>query len=177
LTFIKISAKNIINVKNIDYHIRMVAMKKFRIYADTSVFGGCFDDEFSKESKSFFEDIKSGKFIVVISATTLREINNAPDYVQRILAELPPEMVEVIEYSEEIGNLRDAYLKAGVVGPASKFDAEHIAVASVAEVDFAVSWNFKHIVHYEKISGYQAVNLLNGYKPIHIYSPKEVIEQ
>lgn len=86
-------------------------------------------------------------------------------------------MVEVIEYSEEIGNLRDAYLKAEVVGPGSKFDAEHIAAASVAEVDFAVSWNFKHIVHYEKISGYQAVNLLNGYKPIHIYSPKEVVEQ
>ena len=33
-----------------------------------------------------------------------------------------------------------------------------------------------YIVHYEKISGYQAVNLLNGYKSIHIYSPKEVVE-
>ncbi|MFH1563357.1 MAG: PIN domain protein [Nitrospirota bacterium] len=152
-------------------------MKKSRIYADTSVFGGCFDDEFSKESKALFEDIKSGKFILVISTTTLREIDNAPDCVQNILSELSPEMVEIIVYSEEIGNLRDAYLKAKVVGHASKFDAEHIAVASVAEVDFVVSWNFKHIVHYEKISGYQAVNLLNGYKPIHIYSPKEVVKQ
>lgn len=150
-------------------------MKELRIYADTSVFGGCFDDEFSKESKALFEDIKKGKFILVISSTILRELNNAPDYVQHILAELPPEMVETIAYSEEIGNLRDAYLKAGVVEPTCKFDAEHIAIASVAEVDFVVSWNFKHIVHYEKISGYQAVNLLNGYKPIHIYSPKEVV--
>ena len=152
-------------------------MKKFRIYADTSVFGGCFDDEFSKESKALFEDIKSGKFILVISTTTLREINNAPDYVQSILSELSPEMVEIIGYSKEIENLRDAYLKAKVVGHTSKFDAEHIAAASVSEVDFVVSWNFKHIVHYEKISGYQAVNLLNGYKPIHIYSPKEVVKQ
>ena len=152
-------------------------MKKLRIYADTSVFGGCFDEEFSKESKALFEGIKSGRFILVISTTTLRELNNAPDYVQSVLAGLPPEMVEVIDYSEEIRNLRDAYLETGVVDPGSKFDAEHVAAASVAEVDIVVSWNFKHIVHYEKINGYQAVNLLNGYKPIHIYSPREVVEQ
>ena len=54
-------------------------------------------------------------------------------------------------------------------------DAEHIASASVAEVDFVVSWNFKHIVQFEKIAGYQAVNLLNGYREIRIYSPKEVV--
>lgn len=131
-------------------------MKILRIYADTSVFGGCFDDEFSKESKVLFEDIKNGKFILVISSTIMRELNVAPDYVQQILPDIPIEMVEFIDYSDEIGELRDAYI--------------------VAEVDFAVSWNFKHIVHYEKISGYQAVNLLKGYKPILIYSPKEVVE-
>ena len=48
--------------------------------------------------------------------------------------------------------------------------------ASVADVDFVVSWNFKHIVHYEKISGYQAVNLMGGYKEIRIYSPRELVE-
>jgi len=42
-------------------------------------------------------------------------------------------------------------------------------------VDFVVSWNFKHIVHFEKISGYQAVNLMNGYRKIRIYSPREVV--
>lgn len=38
-----------------------------------------------------------------------------------------------------------------------------------------VSWNFRHIVHYEKIAGYNAVNILHGYKPVLIYSPKEVV--
>lgn len=72
---------------------------------------------------------------------------------------------------------RDEYLKAGVVSNSCKSDAEHVASASIAEVDFIISWNFKHIVHYDKIRGYQAVNLLNGYKTINFYSPKEVIEQ
>ena len=151
-------------------------MKRLRIYVDTSVFGGCFDEEFSKESELLFQEIKNGKFALVISGTTSRELNDAPQEVQDVLAGLPPEAVEVIDLSEEIYALRDAYLKAAVVGPASEADAEHIAAASVAGVDFVVSWNFKHIVHYEKIRGYQAINLLQGYEPIQIFSPKEVVE-
>jgi len=151
-------------------------MKQLRIYADTSVFGGYFDEEFAKESKLLFENIKKGKFLLVISTTILGELEKAPDHVQKVLSELPPEMVELIEFSKEIGLLRDAYLEAGIVGTEHKADAEHIATASVADVDFVVSWNFKHIVHYEKINGYQAINLMNGYKEIRIYSPKEVVE-
>ena len=122
-------------------------MKRPRIYADTSVFGGCFDDEFATESKLLFEDIKFGKFILVISTTTLGELERAPDYVQNILAELPPVSVETIDFCDEIAVLRDAYLEAAILGPQSKADAEHIAAASVANVDLVVSWNFKHIVH------------------------------
>ncbi len=48
--------------------------------------------------------------------------------------------------------------------------------ASVADVDMIVSWNFRHIVHFEKIHGYHGVNLIRGYRPVDIYSPKEVIE-
>lgn len=152
-------------------------MKRLRIYADTSVFGGCFDDEFSEDSKALFDEIRDGRFILVISTTSLKELNHAPDYVQQVLADLPPQMIQIIDYSEEIATLRDAYLNANVVGHSCKSDAEHIAAASVAEVDLVVSWNFKHIVHFEKISGYHAVNLLNGYKTIRIFSPKEVIKQ
>jgi predicted nucleic acid-binding protein len=151
-------------------------MKKLRIYADTSVFGGCFDEEFSEASKALFRDINRGRFTLVISETTLRELNRAPKHVQQVLAEITPQMVEVIEISEEIMILRDAYLNSGVVGIKSKYDAEHIAAASVAEADIVVSWNFKHIVHYDKIAGYQAVNLIQGYPTIRIHSPREVVE-
>jgi len=36
--------------------------------------------------------------------------------------------------------------------------------------------DFKYIVHYDKIAGYNAVNLLNGYRPVQIFSPKEIVE-
>jgi hypothetical protein len=95
--------------------------------------------------------------------------------VRKLLGDLPPEAVEMIDRADEIRSLREGYLRASILGPEHQADAEHIASASVAEVDFVVSWNFKHIVQFEKIAGYQAVNLLNGYREIRIYSPREVV--
>ena len=88
-------------------------MKRLRVYADTSVFGGCFDEEFTKESKLFFADVKAGKFILVVSETIFGELEKAPDNIQKVLTQLPPEAMKVIEFSDEIAYLRDAYLKQG----------------------------------------------------------------
>ena len=51
----------------------------------------------------------------------------------------------------------------------------HIAFATVADVDVLVSWNFRHIVRLDKIRLFNAVNIEQGYKPVSIYSPREVI--
>jgi len=150
-------------------------MKPLRIYADTSVLGGCFDEEFSVESNQLLDGVKAGKYLLVISDTVLEELDQAPPRVWDLIKKLPQEFVETVNVNEEVKKLRDAYLRMGVVGPASEVDAEHIALASVVGVDLIVSWNFKHIVHFDKIRGYHGVNLLNGYKPIPIHSPREVV--
>ena len=54
-------------------------------------------------------------------------------------------------------------------------DMLHIALATVAEVDVLVSWNFSHIVRLDKIRLFNAVNLAQGYKSLAIYSPREVM--
>ena len=149
--------------------------KIYRVYADTSVFGGCFEEGVRKASLTFFDHVRRGRFVLIVSDMTLLELREAPAQVRDILASLPPEAVERMPLSEEIEELRDAYLSAGILGPSCVEDAEHIASATVADVDFAVSWNFKHIVHVDKISGYQGVNLLKGYPPIRIFSPPEVV--
>ena len=48
------------------------------------------------------------------------------------------------------------------------------AIATVAEVDVVVSWNFRHIVRLDKLRLFNGVNLELGYKPLTIYSPREV---
>ena len=102
----------------------------------------------------------------VVSNVTLDELALAPDLVRAVLSDLPPQQVEIVSTSY---GLRDANLDAGVVGPASSNDAAHIAVATISNVDLVVSWNFKHIVHFEKIGGYEAVNSLRGYRSPRIY--------
>jgi hypothetical protein len=145
------------------------------VYADTSVFGGCFDDEFKLESVRFFEEVRQGQFVVVVSNVTLDELELAPDSVRGVLADLPAQQVEIVSSSPESDTLKNPYLAAAVVGPASSNDAAHIAVATVSNVDLVVSWNFKHIVHFEKIGGYEGVNNLRGDRSPRIYSPREVV--
>jgi len=89
---------------------------------------------------------------------------------------VPSAQLEYHEITEEMERLRDAYLSAGVLGESSDADALHVAAATVLEVDLIVSWNFKHIVHFEKIRGFNAVGRLQGYKAVDIHSPLEVIE-
>ena len=47
-------------------------------------------------------------------------------------------------------------------------------LATIADVDVLVSWNFKHIVRLDKIRIFNAVNLELGYKQLQIFSPREV---
>ena len=146
-----------------------------RVYADTSVFGGVYDDEFAEPSKEFFAEIESGRFNLVVSAVVRAEIASAPKEVQEFFQRIVGK-AEIAELTQEVLELRDAYLSAGVVTPKSKDDAAHVAIATIAGCRMIVSWNFKHIVHYEKIPKYNAVNTLKGYHAIDIFSPSQVID-
>jgi predicted nucleic acid-binding protein len=150
--------------------------RQLRIYADTSVIGGCFDAEFEQASRKLFERIQEGRFILVLSGTTLEELNQAPARVQQVVKALPQWAVERVFLTREMEMLRDACISAGVVEESSLYDAEHIACATVADVDVIVSWNFKHIVNFDRIRGYHAVNLFRGYHQVPIHTPAEVIE-
>ncbi len=59
-------------------------MKKLRVYIDTSVIGGCFDDEFALWSNGLLQDFKKGHFEPVISTLTAEEILNAPENVRKV---------------------------------------------------------------------------------------------
>ena len=76
----------------------------------------------------------------------------------------------------EATRLQAAYLSASILTDKSSDDALHVAIATVSECSIIVSWNFKHIVHFDKIPLYNAVNRQNGFPEIAIYSPREVIE-
>jgi hypothetical protein len=53
-------------------------MSVIRVYADTSVFGGPFDEEFQTASSTFFDQVRNGRFQLVTSALVQEEVEPAP---------------------------------------------------------------------------------------------------
>jgi len=153
----------------------MKNVHRLRIYVDTSVVGGCRDEEFQEESRALMRMARNGEIRLLVSTLLAAEVDLAPQDVQTVLTDLPREALEPVAFSDEAAQLRDAYLAAGVVGPKRRDDAHHVALATVARADMIVSWNFKHIVHFDKIRGFNAVNLREGYLPIEVRTPREVV--
>jgi hypothetical protein len=149
-------------------------MKKTIIYVDTSVIGGCCDIEFKEWSCGLLSDFMSGRFSLLLSELTDAEIQDAPDEVKDTYVQFVECAGSILTVSSESIGLAHAYLQRNILSQNYFNDSLHIAIASIAEADLVVSWNFKHIVHFEKIRKFNAINIELGYKPILIYSPREV---
>ena len=147
---------------------------KLRVYIDTSVIGGCLDEEFEGPSRRLIERCARGEITLVISEVTSRELARAPQAVRDILTSIDPGHLEEIEITREVENLANRYIEAGALTETSLQDAEHIAAATVAGVSVLSSWNFRHMVNFWRIQRYSEVNLQWGYVPLDIRSPREL---
>jgi len=121
-----------------------------KVYVDTSVFGGYFDEDFSEWSVKLIEQFMIGEKIAVISNITEDELKNAPEKVRTLFYNIPAEQKELVKLTNEAKELANKYIKEKVVTKKSLLDAQHIAIATLNKVDVLVSWNFKHIVNYNK---------------------------
>lgn len=148
---------------------------KRRIYTDTSVFGGYYDEEFQEPSGRLFDRFRQGLDLLVLSDLTRLELRAAPGRVRRLVESLPPEHVESVELGEEARTLADLYVTSKVVAPSMLADAQHIAIATIHRADVVVSWNFKHIVNLRRIHGFNSVNLREEYPLLEIRTPREVV--
>lgn len=150
--------------------------KRLRVYVDTSVIGGCGDDEFKEASTRLIRKFMSGEAIVVVSDVMIAELEGAPDQVQAVLQDISPANVEYVMLDDEATRLAEEYVRQGALSSRMIADAQHIALATIARVDVLVSWNFKHIVNLDRIHRYNSVNLREGYGLLEIRSPQEVLQ-
>jgi hypothetical protein len=147
---------------------------RLRAYADTSVFGGAFDEEFQPAGSRFFDLVRDGTLELVICIAVRDELAASPPGVRGLYAEMLA-FADIVDVPSAALHLRSAYIAAGVVSARHALDALHVATATVSKCAMIVSWNFKHIVNYRRIPMYNAVNALNGYNAIAIYSPLELV--
>lgn len=149
---------------------------KQRIYIDTSVVGGYFDEEFKEATIKLFERLDNDEIIFVVSDLLDLELLNAPPHVKEHLLQYSPNKFERVELTQDAIQLADTYIAEKVVGKTSLEDCRHIALATINKVDVLASWNFKHIVNLDRIKGYNSVNLRLGYSIIEIRCPKDLVK-
>ena len=91
-------------------------MAEIRVYADTSVYGGVFDEEFAEASRTFFDQVGEERFRLVLSPIVGDELEGAPDSVRALFEELR-RVGEAVNVTEESVRLQQAYLDANIVDP------------------------------------------------------------
>ena len=145
-----------------------------RVYVDTSVVGGCCDEEFREPSRRLFEAFVRGEHTLLLSHVTAAELEGARPEVHDVLSEVPDAHIERIDPSMDAERLALAYIEEGALAPSMKPDAQHIALATLAEADVLASWNFKHIVNVRRLRICKSVNIVREYQSINICSPWEI---
>lgn len=101
-------------------------MARSRVYVDTSVFGGVYDAAFELASRRFFDLVRSGAYVVLVSEYTSTELTDAPERVREVLAELPVGVVEWLSPSDDVEALAGVYIEHGVLPESSRGDALHV---------------------------------------------------
>ena len=143
----------------------------FNYYFDT-------DREAHADTVKLFEEIRTGKYIAYTSTYAIEELKKAPAEKFRKMGNLIDEYsITVIDASEEADKLGLLYQERGILPARSTVDAQHIAVATINDMDMIISLNFEHIVRKKTLEMTGYINTELGYRPIKIHSPMEVVER
>jgi len=149
---------------------------KLKVYLDTSVISALFDDrnpERKSLTESFFKEIDNYK--VYVSDFTIAEIEKTPNNEIRNKMKDEISQFSLLTISDEIEELTQEILQSNAINKAYSEDAYHIAIAIINEMDFLLSWNFRHIVRKKTKDIIRMITTLNNLRQIEIITPAELL--
>ena len=159
-------------------------MKKLRIYLDTSVINFLFADDapdLKKITEELFRDfIRKEKYLFYVSDVVIKEIEKTTDNSHRInlLKVIKDYNLRILTISEEAEKLSLLYIKKKAIPERKIEDAQHIAIATVNQLDILLSWNFKHLANINKQISVKQINEREGYfYPLMLTNPMEVMDE
>ena len=154
-------------------------MRKPRIYLETTVFNYYFDTDRDGHADTIklFAEIKTGKYEAYTSVYVTDELVKADEPKRSKMLNLIAEHgITLLNYSDEAQDLAEIYVKEGVIPASKQLDSVHIACAVVHDLELIFSFNFKHINRIKTKTMTSLINAREGYKPVTITVPAEVIE-
>jgi len=155
-------------------------MRTPKIYLETTLFNFFFADdapEKKQDTIKLFQEIKNGKYIPYTSDAVLEELEKASqEKFEQMFSLISQYSIVTLQVTEEARRLANIYVKEGIIPEKYPTDALHIALATVNDLDYIISYNFRHIVKLKTITMTESVNIRENYKRIGIFSPTEVID-
>jgi hypothetical protein len=151
------------------------------LYIETSVFGFYFDQNprnaLRREAAvALFEQIRLGIMEAATSPLTFDELRRAAEPLRSRLLPLADGIRRLVADEQEVVRLTRAYVNGRVIPEDFEEDATHVAYATLARADVLVSFNLRHLANEWAERRIGAVNLQEGYLPLRIRTPEEVLE-
>lgn len=147
-----------------------------RVYLDTSVISALFDEKNPERkllTEEFFSKISS--YTVYISEITIMEVERTPDEDLKEKMKMTIKAFSVLKITEGVEELANEYIRHKAIPGSYSEDAYHIAIATINEMDYLLSWNFRHIVRKKTKDVVRMVNSLRELKQVEIITPAELL--
>jgi predicted nucleic acid-binding protein len=149
--------------------------KKLRIYLETSIISHLDAPDRPDrmaETQQLWNNVLAGKYDIVIGEPVLVELHQCHEPKRSfMLDELDKIVYDYAEETDESKRLATAYIRVGGLPGKSWTDATHIALATLANCDVIVSWNFSHIVNIRAITVVDAINTSENLRLVRILPP------
>jgi len=151
-----------------------------KLYLETTIFNFYYIDKESQKKEDthkLFEAIRKGKYAAFTSEYVLKELARDNNIKFRKMINLIEKYVySMVSLEEEINFITKVYIGKRIIPNKYLTDAKHIAMATVNNLDFVVSYNMGHIVKLKTMIGTGFANLHHGYRQIGLCTPREIVE-
>ena len=151
-----------------------------KLFIETTVFNFYLEGKQGKKQKDamrLFEEIAKCKYEAYSSEEVLRELQKATaDKYEPMLCLYGQYIKETIVTSSKARLLAELYIDKGIIPRKYLTDALHIAMSTVNNLDFVVSFNQGHIIKTKTMIGTGLINLRQGFRQVGLGTPTEVLQ-
>lgn len=121
---------------------------------------------------ALWEKFKSDKFDIYLSDITIEEVNECDDGKRAKLFDYLKQIKYTrLPITKESADIAKQIIELGILREKSRDDANHIGIAVANELNYIISWNFKHMVNVKTVNGIRAITNLRGYNDIDLVTP------
>lgn len=110
-----------------------------------------------------------------VSPIVIEEASRGDETAARLRLETIAD-IPVLEITDEVQELAEAYFEKIPIPGKARGDAFHLAVTTFHGMDFLVSWNFSHILSARVRAVIQEINTIRGVSTPIICTPEELME-